>query len=128
MTKIRPAERYDERRRACRHAPIQRQVWLGWLEGSMFRVTPARLMDISMKGARLLADKSPAVGQRIWFCPPGEPPPERVEAALVRVRKQLFRPREVRIIFLAPLPYETFKDIVFGPGALGDGKPDYWTE
>jgi hypothetical protein len=56
--------------------------------------------------------------QPVWLRPRGFSPGESPEGIIVSVRKPLFRRCQVRIGFLAPFPYESFKTLVFGPDHL----------
>ena len=109
----------DERRSICRYKAIETRAWLGWWEGQQFHSTNARLVDISLRGCMMTVDRLPPADQAVWFCPPGTTPSEWIEARLIESKRRLFGPRVVRIAFLKPFSYETFKHLVYGPDALG---------
>jgi len=56
--------------------------------------------------------------QSVWLRPLGVSPSDWTEGIIVSVRKPLFRKCQVRIAFLAPFPYESFKTLVYGPEHL----------
>jgi hypothetical protein len=125
----------DERRSVCRYVAVQTVAWLGWWEGQEFKSTNARLVDISLRGCMMTVDRLPPTGQPVWFCPPGTTPNAWIEATLIESKRRLFGPRIVRIAFCNSFPYQTFKDLVYGPDALGGQsaepsalreKSDYW--
>jgi hypothetical protein len=110
-----------ERRSVCRYSVVQEDAWLGWWEGQEFQSTPAKIVDISLRGARLTVDTFPPKDQAVWFCPPGvQTTEEWVEVKVIAMKKKLFGPREVRLAFRKVLPYEHFKAIVYGPDAVKD--------
>jgi hypothetical protein len=125
-----------DRRCAYRYEAVATKAWLGWWEAEHFRSTNAHLVDISLRGCMMTVDQLPPPDQPVWFCPPGTCPSEWIEARLIESKRRLFGPRVVRIAFLKPFPYETFKHLVYGPdgvgGQLNNAKPkpeskrDYW--
>jgi hypothetical protein len=117
------ASHADDRRGSCRYAVVQSRAWLGWWEGEEFRSTNARLVDLSLRGCMMTVDQLPPGGQSVWFCPPGTTPSDWIEAKLVESKRRLFGPRVVRIAFRNPFPYETFKNLVYGPEAVGGNVP-----
>jgi hypothetical protein len=66
----------------------------------------------------MTVDRLPPEGRPVWFCPPGTHPSDWIEAELVEAQWRLLGPRVVRVAFLQPFPYETFKNLVYGPEAL----------
>jgi hypothetical protein len=126
----------DDRRRTCRYSVVQTQAWLGWWEGQAFRSTTAHLVDISLRGCMMTVNQLPPEDQTVWFCPPGTAPSEWIEAKLIEAKRRLLGPRVVRIAFRNPFPYDTFKNVVYGPDAVGGQVPestwapeaerDYW--
>jgi hypothetical protein len=126
----------DDRRKVCRYAALATRAWLGWWEDTEFRSTDAQLIDISLRGCMMTVDRLPPPDQTVWFCPPRTTPSEWIEAKLIESKRRLLGPRVVRIEFLSPFPYETFKHLVYGPDALGQKTPaaegvpeserDYW--
>ncbi len=56
-----------ERRKSPRSSAVANRAVLEWTEGSESRESPARLVDISGGGARLVAEGLPPLGQSVWF-------------------------------------------------------------
>lgn len=110
----------DERRTVCRYSVVLSDSWLGWWEGQDFRTTPAKIVDISLRGAFLTVDTFPPKQlQSVWFCPPGVANQEEwVEAKTISFKKRLFGAREVRVSFRKVFPYDQFKTVVYGPGSF----------
>jgi hypothetical protein len=52
--------------------------------------------------------------QPVWFRTSDISPSDWTEAIIIAVRRRLFRRCQIRIEFLADLPYESFKSLVFG--------------
>jgi len=67
--------------------------------------------------------------QSVWLRPAGLPQSDWPEGVIVSARKPFFRSWQIRIGFLAPVPYESFKTLVFGPDQLEDiadrERPEY---
>jgi hypothetical protein len=117
----------QERRSVCRYSVVQDDAWLGWWEGQTFQSTAAKILDISLRGAKLTVDAFPPKDHPIWFCPPGvSASDEWVEIKVIDARKRLFGPREVRVAFRKVLPYELFKAVVYGPDALACSDQPTW--
>lgn len=116
-----------ERRSVCRYSVVLDSAWLGWWEGQAFQNTPAKIIDISLRGALVVVDSFPPKDQPVWFCPPGvSSQDEWIEVKLVDAKKRLFGPREVRIAFRKVFPYEIFKNVVYGPDAFVSPEPPVW--
>jgi hypothetical protein len=117
----------DDRRHVCRYAVAHDRAWLGWWVDLAFQSTAARIVDISLRGCRLTVEEFPLPGVPVWFCPPGANTSEWIEAKLVETKKRFFGPKQVRISFRKNLPYEQFKDVIYGPAAVGGTLPStYW--
>ena len=104
----------DERRQACRYPVVNDQAWLGWWVSQAFVNTPARILDISLRGAKMTVEIVPPPELDIWFCPHVVKPPQWIEAKQVPAKKRIFESRKVRIMFRKIFPYETFKALVYG--------------
>jgi hypothetical protein len=116
-----------ERRTVCRYTVVLDKAWLGWWEGQTFQSTPAKIIDISLRGALLIVESFPPKGRSVWFCPPVVTTREQwIEVKLVDMKKRLFGPREVRIAARKVFRYEIFKTVVFGPDAFVDLVPPAW--
>lgn len=122
-----PPSGSQERRSVCRYSVVVENAWLGWWVGQAFENTPAKIIDISLRGALLNVDAFPPKDQTIWFCPPGvSKEDEWIEVKLVDTKKRLFGPREARIAFRKVFPYEIFKTVVYGPDAFQNLDPPAW--
>jgi hypothetical protein len=121
----------NDRRRACRYLVALPDGSLRWWEDSRFVDTPCRIIDISLVGCMVKSRSFPRrMKQRsIWFRPPGDSPVDWTEGIIVAVHKPWFREWQIRINFLAPFPYESFRSLVFGPAHLGEAaereSPEY---
>jgi len=89
---------------------------LGWWDGSDFTTISVRLVNLSIKGcmveSRQLVGR--AAQQPVWIRPLGVEPGEWIQAVVVRVQKPLLRQCQVRLTFLVPFPFESFKTLVYG--------------
>jgi hypothetical protein len=116
-----------ERRSVCRYSVVLDSSWLGWWVGEAFQSTPAKIIDISLRGALLNVDTFPPKDKPGWFCAPGVTNQEEwIEVKLVGSRKRLFGPREVRVAFRKLFPYEIFKTVVYGPDAFPNLDAPAW--
>jgi hypothetical protein len=61
-----------------------------------------------------------ATGQSVWIRPHKASPAAWKEARVIAVRKPFFGKCKVRISFLVPFEYETFKQLVYGPDYLSN--------
>jgi hypothetical protein len=120
----------DDRRSVCRYSVARNHAWIGWWEGETFRHADAELLDISLRGARLIVTALPPPSQSVWFCPPSTAPAaspsDWLEARVIEARKRWLGPRLVRLIFRKNFPYETFKAVVYGPEGVGGYRPHLW--
>ena len=120
-----------DRRRVCRYSVNLPDGALGWWEGGSFTETTCRIIDLSTNGCLIeLRPKSHlAEQQSVWLRPPGVEPGAWIEGAIISIRKPLFRACQIRIRFLADLPYDLFKNLVFGTGepheSAGAVGPEY---
>jgi hypothetical protein len=107
-----------DRRRACRYRVCSRDAFLGRWEDSSFVEAPCRILDISLVGCLLELRPLPdlVAGQTVWFRPSEVTPCEWAEARLIAIRRPLFRRWQIRVQFLADLPYSSFQPLVFATG------------
>jgi len=75
------------------------------------------MIDISLSGCMVESSHLPRRMERqsVWVRPLGVAPSDWAEGIIVSVRKPLFGKSQVRVAFLAPFPYESFKGLVYGP-------------
>jgi hypothetical protein len=103
------------------------EAWIGWWQDDAFQSTPAKIVDISLRGAKLNVDVYPPKEQAVWFCPPGVTAQEDwIEVKVVGTKKRLFGPRELRVAFRKIFPYEVFKTVVYGPDAFKNAQVPQW--
>ncbi len=116
-----------ERRSVYRYSVVQENAWLGWWEGTAYRSTAAKIIDISLRGAMLTVESFPPKDQPVWFCPPGvSTNDEWIEVKVIGSKKKLFGPREVRVAFRKVFPYEIFKAVVYGPDSYTAAPQTTW--
>jgi hypothetical protein len=122
----RSSEVANERRRAWRNPAAIHDVVLGWEKDGSRDELPAFLEDVSIEGCRASSRQLPTArpGEPIWFGLAGSHPAERIKGILVDARKPFLRKCSIRIKFLTPLPYATFKYLVYGPQAGHPKKPE----
>src|SRR5262245_17069634 len=106
----------SDRRNTCRYPAVIKEAVLGWCEGEARKEITARLENISHKGC-LATSKVPIPrkpGETVWLKLPTLESSEWVEGVLRSVAKPFLRRCSVRIEFLTPLPFSTFKSLVYG--------------
>jgi hypothetical protein len=127
----------SDRRRACRYPVVFQDSLLGWWQDACFVNEPAHLVDLSTTGclAELARHSKLTTGQSVWIRPHKSSPAAWKEARVIAVRKPLFGKCTVRISFLVPFEYESFKQLVYGPEhlsnaphseALDHEKDEFW--
>lgn len=114
----RPLSSARDRRRACRYRVGLADGSLGWWEDSSFVDAPCWIIDVSLLGCLVESRPLPSLReqQRVWFRPLCASSSDWTEAIVIAVRRRLFRRHQVRLRFLADLPYESFKLLAFGTG------------
>lgn len=107
----------SERRAVCRYPVIIPDALLGWWTDTTFAQVPARIVNISTVGCWLETPETPnrEETQSVWLRPVGIPTSEWAEANIVSIRKRFLGKCQIRIKFVAPLPFEAFKTLVYGP-------------
>ena len=124
-----------ERRRHPRYPAIENRAVLAWQSERTYEEAPARLEDVSLSGARLVAAKLPAVTSPVWVRLQEPATTTWVEAAVVPDSRSLWskvigkRRGEVRLKFRSQCPYDFFKlathgtrlDVPLG----GEGSPEF---
>src|SRR5262249_5759502 len=101
----------DDRRRICRSRPLIRDVVLSWRKDDAIVEFPVSLENVSLHGclAKSRGYPAPKRGESIWFKAPGSGCDDWVEGVLIEARKPFLGKCSIRIKFLAPLPYSSFK-------------------
>jgi hypothetical protein len=110
----------SDRRRACRNPVVLPEASLGWWQDSTFMSTAGRIVDLSLYGCLVESWRFPPERERqpVWVCPLDVSPRDWAEGVVISARKPLLRKCQLRIRFVAPFPYESFKTLVYGPGHL----------
>jgi hypothetical protein len=122
---ITPGFGAGDRRRVCRYRPALQQALLGWWQESSFTNLPVCLADLSLNGCLLELDRLPDLPaqQAVWVHLHKETQLDWVEGRIISVRKPLLRKCKIRVLFVAPLAYESFKRVIYGPEYLRGHSP-----
>jgi hypothetical protein len=117
-----PVPNPGDRRRVCRYAVVLEDALLGWWQEAQFIRMPVRLVDLSVHGCLVESSRVPSLTERqkVWVQPRGLSEAEWTEGQIVIVRKRLLGKCQVRISFRAPMPYEPYKSLIYGPDHLVD--------
>lgn len=105
-----------DRRLSCRYPAAIKPVLLSF-EESGFRVEhAAELANVSLQGCLVTSRRNPRIepGGRVWIKIPGEFTYPAIEGAVVSAVKPFLARCAIRIRFLEPLAYRTFKRLVYG--------------
>ena len=107
----------NEKRRSSRNKVVVRDVLLGWQEKGSMAELPACLQNVSLHGCLVTCPKRPLPRRSdfIWFKVPGVASSDWVEGILIEAKKPFMGHCSVRIKFLEPLSYATFKYLIYGP-------------
>jgi hypothetical protein len=109
-----PGPPRNDRRSAHRHPALFGRAWLGWREGGEFLGTPAFVLDISVGGCLVAAEKEPPTRGAVLIRLDGPILPVWYEAKVVEVRGIEAAIRAVRLIFADSCPYELFMAVAYG--------------
>ncbi len=105
-----------DRRLACRYpAAIKAMVLSSIASGSQVDYA-AQLENVSMQGCLVTTRRSPPMqpGERVWLKALGDVSSPVIHGIVVSAVKPFLGKRSIRIRFHAPLPYQTFKMLVYG--------------
>lgn len=119
-----------DRRSACRYSAAIKSVVLSWIEGGAPVVHSVQLEDISIHGCLVKSSLDPRTqpGERVWLKAPGVNCTPVIDGVVVSAVKPFLRKCSIRIRFLAPLPFQTFKMLVYGSEGIDmnlKDRPDY---
>jgi hypothetical protein len=105
-----------DRRRECRYSAEVNSVVLSWIECGAPVEHSVQLVDISMQGCLVNFRVAPRTqpGERVWLTVPGVNCTPVIDGVVVSAVKPFLRKCSIRIRFLAPLPFQTFKMLVYG--------------
>ena len=105
-----------DRRLACRYPAATKALILSLLESGSVVEHSVQLENVSMQGCLVKSRRVPRVqpGERVWLKVLGNITIPMIDGIVVSAVKPFFGKCSIRIRFLAPLPYQTFKMLVYG--------------
>jgi hypothetical protein len=108
--------RSNDRRRMLRERVGFPDALLGWWDESNFTTRSVQLINLSMSGCLVEAPQHPrrAEQQAVWLRPLAVAPSEWIQGVVVSIHKPLFKRCRIRLSFLAPFPYDSYKALVYG--------------
>ncbi len=105
-----------DQRLACRYPVTTKDVVLSFVESGSQVDHSVQLENVSMQGCLVKARRGPPVhpGETVWLKALGDFTTPVIEGIVVSAVKPFLGKCAIRIRFLAPLPYQTFKMLVYG--------------
>ena len=105
-----------DRRLACRYPAATKAVILSLIESGSQVGHSVQLENVSMQGCLAMSRRGPRVrpGERVWLKALGNITTPVIDGIVVSAVKPFLGKCAIRIRFLAPLPYLTFKMLVYG--------------
>jgi len=105
-----------DRRLACRYPAATKAVILSLIESGSQVNHSVQLENVSMQGCLVMSRRGPRVqpGERVWLKSFGNSTTPVIDGIVVSAVKPFLGKCSIRIRFLAPLPYQTFKMLVYG--------------
>jgi hypothetical protein len=105
-----------DRRLACRYPAAARDGVLSTVESGSEADHLVQLENISMQGCIVQSRRCPSMqpGDRVLLKVLGGFASPSIDGIVVSAVKPFLGKRSIRIRFLAPLPYQTFKMLVYG--------------
>jgi len=105
-----------DRRLACRYPAATKAAILCWFESGPQVDHFVQFESVSMYGCLVKARRGPRVqpGERVWLKALGDISTPAIDGIVVSAVKPFLGKCAIRIRFLAPLPYQTFKVLVYG--------------
>lgn len=110
-----PARVKNNRRNAARHAAVENRARLSWWIGEENFDVPARVRDIGMLGASVIAEGQPPADHPLWLRFEEPCKTDWIEVKSVRNKSS----DDIGVVFPHNCPYDVFKTLV--PGCLLDG-------
>ena len=119
-----------DRRVACRYPAAIKALILTLIESSSLVDHSVELENVSMQGCLVKSRRGPRVrpGERVWLKALGNITTPVIDGIVVSAVKPFLGKCSIRIRFLAPLPYQTFKMLVYGSEGIDMNlrdRPDY---
>jgi len=105
-----------DRRLACRYPVATKAVILSLIESGSQVDHSVELENVSMQGCLVKSRREPRVqpGERVWLKVLGNITIPMIAGIVISAVKPFLGKCSIRIRFLAPLPYQTFKMLVYG--------------
>ena len=109
-----------DRRIACRYLATTKQVILSNMQSGALADHAAELENVSMQGCLVKSRRNPNLlpGEQVWLKIPGDISTPVIDGIVVSVVKPFLGRCAVRIRFLEPVSYLTFKRLVYGEEAI----------
>jgi hypothetical protein len=119
-----------DRRLACRYPAATKAMILSLIESGSAVERSLELENVSMQGCLVKSRRGPRVqpGERVWLKVLGDITTPMIDGIVVSAVKPFLGKCSIRIRFLAPLPYQTFKMLVYGSEGIDMNlrdRPDY---
>jgi len=119
-----------DRRRACRSPAATKAVIFSLIESGSQVDHSGQLENVSMDGCLVKSRRGPRVrpGARVWLKALGDITTPVIDGIVISAVKPFLGMCAIRIRFLAPLPYQTFKMLVYGKEGIDmnlKDRPDY---
>jgi hypothetical protein len=119
-----------DRRLACRYPAATKALILSLIESGSAVDHRVELENVSMQGCLVKSRRDPRArpGERVWLKALGDITTPVIEGIVVSAVKPFLGKCSIRIGFLAPLPYQTFKMLVYGSEGIDmnyRNRPDY---
>ncbi len=105
-----------DRRLACRYPAATKVLILSLIESGSAVDHSVQLENVSMQGCLVKSRREPRVqpGERVWLKVLGNITIPMIAGIVISAVKPFLGKCSIRIGFLAPLPYQTFKMLVYG--------------
>lgn len=116
---FRSRRRQPDRRASRRYHVKDVPAEFGWYEGDRFATSPATVLDLSLGGALVLAERLPPDSAVPWFRLGVEPDLEWCQVTLLASKSSLLGPSRVRLRFHSHCPYHVFKRAIVGADLPG---------
>ena len=119
-----------DRRLACRYPAVTKALILSLIESGSAVDHRVELENVSMQGCLVKSRRDPRArpGEKVWLKALGDITTPEIGGIVVSAVKPFLGKRSIRIRFLAPLPYQTFKMLVYGSEGIDMNlrdRPDY---
>jgi hypothetical protein len=105
-----------DRRLAYRYPAAIKDLILSMMDSCSQVDLPVELQDVSLRGCLITSRSKPRLhcGEKVWLKALGEISTPVLEGVVISAVKPFLGKCTIRIRFLAPLSYRTFKMLVYG--------------